>query len=108
MTEAVLEPAQDTIVDALFRLACEKFAERPVHGASRLRIAGKQKRQIDETKLRYPIGQIARRLITQRDLAALNQGENVLRLVAVVHDVEDVVDSHILAELRLEFVADQF
>jgi hypothetical protein len=28
--------------------------------------------------------------------------------VAVIHDVEDVFDGDVLAELRLEFVADEF
>ena len=108
VAEAVLEPAEDAVVDALLGFAREKFAERAVHGAARLRVAGKQKRQIDEAQFRHAVGQIARRLVAERDLAVLDQRENVLGLVAVVHDVPDVIDGDAAAEFGGELVADEF
>ena len=99
VAEAVLEPAEDAVADALLGLAREKRAELAIHRRARLRVRGKQKRQIDKAQFRHAVGQIARRLVAERDLAVLDQRENVLGLVAVVHDVPDVVDGDAVAEL---------
>src|SRR6187397_2174803 len=107
MAEAVLEPTEDQVVDPLFRLAHHEFAERAVHCAARLRVTGKQERQVDKAQLRHAVGEIARRLVTERDLAVLDQRENVLGLVAVIHDVENVFDRDVTAELLFQPVADE-
>src|SRR4029078_5680297 len=108
MAEAVLEPTEDPVVDPLFRLAHHEFAERRVHCAARVRVTGKQERQVDKAQLRHAVGEIARRLVTERDLAVLDQRENILGLLARVPDVEDVFDPDVIAELLFQPVADEF
>jgi TRAP-type C4-dicarboxylate transport system substrate-binding protein len=85
------------------------YVSRPVfiNRAARMRIVAEQERQVDEAKLGHAVGEIARRLITERELAAFDQSEDVLGLVAVIHDVEHVVDRDAIAETRLEPVADE-
>ena len=108
MTEAVLEPAEDAVSDALLGLANVIVAERAVHGGARLRIIGKQERQIDKAELRHAVGEIARRLVAERHFAGLDQRKDVLGLVAVVHDVPDVIDGHAITKPVQQFVADEF
>ena len=108
VAEAVLEPAEDAVVDALLGLAREVPPERAVHRRARLSVVGEQERQIDEAEFRHTVGQITRRLIAERDLAVLDQRQNVLGLVAVIHDVADVFDRDAVAELRFKLVADEF
>jgi len=61
----------------------------------------------DEAELGHAVGEIARRLVAHRQLAALDQRQDVLGLMAVIHDVEDVIDLDAVAKLRLEPVADE-
>src|SRR4029079_6452770 len=107
MAEAVLKPAEDPVVDPFFRLAHEEFSERTVHCATRLCVAGKQEWQIDEAQLGHAVGEIARRLIAKRNIASLNQRKNVLGLVAVITDVEDVLNSNVATELLFQPVANE-
>ncbi len=108
MAKAVLEPAENAVADAFLDLAHQKVAERAIHRRARLAVVGEQERQIDEAQFRHAVGQITRRLIAERDCTTFDQRQNVLGLVALIHDVPDVVDGDAIAELRLEPVADEF
>ena len=44
MAKAVLEPAENAIVDALFRFANEERTELAIHSGARLRVAAEQER----------------------------------------------------------------
>ena len=80
----------------------------PSMARARLRVVGEQERQIDEAQFRHAVGQIARRLIAEREHAVLDQPQNVLGLEAEIHDVPDIFDVDAVAELGLQFVADEF
>src|SRR5579864_2937637 len=99
MAKAVFEPTEDAIVDPLFRLANEKRAKLAIHGGTRLRVSAEQERQIDEAEFRHAVGEVARRLVAERDRAILNHRQDVFGFMAVIHDVVDVVYGHVLAEL---------
>ena len=83
-------------------------AERAVHGAARLRVVGEQERQVDEAELGDAVGQIARRLVAEREQAVLHQPQDVLGPIAEIHDVPDIFDLHPVAEIAFEAVADEF
>ena len=100
LAEAVLEPAEDAVVHALLDLVAEKTAERAVHRGARLVALLEQERQIDEAELRHAIGQIARRLVAEREHAVLDQPEDIFGAIAEIHDVPDILHVDPAAELR--------
>ena len=108
LAKAVLEPAEDAIIHTRFDLVAEKAAERAVHRGARLVALFEQERQIDEAKLRHAVGQIARRLVAEREHAVLDQPEDVFGAVAEIHDVPDILHVDPVAELRRQRIADQF
>ena len=108
LAKAVLEPAEDAIIHALFDASREKAAERAVHRGARLVALFEQERQIDEAKLGHAVGQIARRLVAEREHAVLDQPEDVLGAVAEIHDVPDILHVDPVAELGRQRIADQF
>ena len=108
MAEAVLEVAEDAVVHPRLDPLGEIFAERAVDGGARLIALLEQKRQIDEAEFRHAVGQIARRLVAEREHAILDQPQNLFGAVAEIHDVPDILDVDTVAELRLQRVADQF
>ena len=73
MAEAVLEPAQDTVVDALFDLGGEQAPKVTVDRRARGIAAIEQERQIDEAEFGDAVGEVARRLIAERKHAILNE-----------------------------------
>src|SRR5262249_44216964 len=105
--KAVLEPAEDAVVHALFDLAGEQVAEGAVHRHACGLRAREQERQIDDAELRYPIGQVARRLVAQRQEPVLDQPQNILGAIAELHDVPDILDLDALAEFGRQRVADE-
>ena len=108
VAEAVLEIAEDAIIHPRLDPLGEIFAERAVDGGARLIALLEQKRQIDKAELGHAVGQIARRLIAEREHAVLDQPQNLFGAVAEIHDVPDILDVDAVAELRLQRVADQF
>ena len=107
VAEAVLEPAEDAVVDAFLDLARERLAQRAVHGRAGGLRAREQERQVDDAERRHPVGQVARRLVAERQQAVLDQPQDVLGAVAEVHDVPDIFDLDAVAELGDEAVADE-
>ena len=79
----------------------------PSIAARAARGVGEQERQVDEAELRHPVGEIARRLVAERQQAVLDQPQDVVGAIAEVHDVPDVLDLDPVAELGFEPVADQ-
>src|SRR5262245_52679433 len=92
MAEAVLEEAENAVADAGLDRPCQRFPKLAIDRGSCCFVALKQERKIDEAKLGYPVGEIARRLITERQQPMLDEPQNVLCAVAEVHDVPDVLD----------------
>ncbi len=105
--ETVFEPADDAIADAILDLLRQRRAQRAIHRAARLLLAGEQEGQIDEAKFGHAIGQIARRLIAERQHPAFDQPEDILRAIAELHDVPDIFDIDLIAELGLQPIADE-
>ena len=95
-----------------FALALDRLhkppAERAVHRAARVIVVAEQERQIDEAQFRHAVGEIARRLIAEREHAALDQPQDFLGLVAEIHDVPAILDVDAVAELLFQPVADEF
>ena len=102
MAKAVLEIAEDAVVDAILDLLGEKLAKRAVDRGARAVAAVEQKRQIDEAQFGYAVGQIARRLIAEREDAVFDQPQNVFGAIAEIHDVPDIFHIDAVAELRLQ------
>src|SRR5271168_3181285 len=101
MAEAVLEIAEDTVIDAILDLFGEKLAERAIDRGARAVTAVEQKRQIDETQFGHAVGQITRRLIAEREDAVFDQPQDVFGAIAEIHDVPDIFHVDAVAELRL-------
>ena len=74
--------------------------ERPVHGRSRLGLIRKQEREIGDADGRDAIGEVAARLVAERQDAALDEPDDVVGAIAEVEDVVDVLDVDLVAELR--------
>ena len=107
MAEAVLEKAEDAVADAILDRPCERLPELAVDRSSSCFVVLEQKGKVDEPKLGYPVGEIARRLVAERKQSMLHEPQNVLGAVAEVHDVPDVLDVDAIAELGREPVADE-
>src|SRR5262249_25925181 len=73
LPESVLEEAEDAVVHALLDLAGEHPSELAVHRGTRLPGIFEQERKIDQPKLRDAIGQIAARLVAEREQPMLDQ-----------------------------------
>src|ERR1700736_3735368 len=106
MAKPVLEPSEDAIVDALLDIAREALSKLAVHGGPGLVGRLEQKRKIDDSQFGDAIGQIAARLVAERQKAMLDQPQNVLGAVAEVHDVPHILDVDLVAELRDQTIAD--
>src|SRR4029077_4787333 len=61
-----------------------------------------------EAELGHAVGQIARRLVAEREHAVLDEPEDVLGAVAEIHDVPDIFYVDAVAELGRQCVADEF
>ncbi len=83
------------------------MAERAIHGGARRRGVGEQERQVDEAQFGDAVGQVARRLVAEREQAVFDQPQNVVGAIPKVHDVEDVLHVDAVAELGREPVADK-
>jgi len=108
VAEAVLVPTEDAEIRLALDCLDEPPAERAVHRAARLVVVGEQERKIDEAQLGHAVGEIARRLIAERQNAALDQPQDFLGLVAEIHDVPAILDVDAIAELLFQAVADKF
>src|SRR5262249_56057094 len=106
VAKAVLEPAEDAEIHAFFNLASEHVAERTIHRRARGLRACEQEGQVDDAKLRHPIGQIARRLIAEPQQTVLHQPQNILGAIPEIHAVPDRADLAALADVGGEPVAD--
>ena len=107
VAEAVLEPAEDTVVDALFYLGGEEAPKATVDGRARGIAAIEQERQIDETEFGDAVGKITRRLIAEREHAILDEPQNFLGPIAEIHNVPDVFYADAVAEFLRQLVADE-
>ena len=98
VAEAVLEVAEDPVIHPRFDSGRQHLTEAPVHGAASLSRVGKEERQVGGSEVEHAIGQVAARLIPERQHALLDQPENVLAAIAEVQDVVDVLDFDRVAE----------
>src|SRR6266851_2617675 len=106
MPETVLEETENAVVHPLLDFPRQHLPQRAVNaGARPLRLV-EQERKIDEAELRNPVGQIAARLIAEREQPVLDQPQYVLGLVAEIHDVPDVFYLDAVAEAGHQPVAD--
>src|SRR5579871_2580848 len=108
MSEAVFKPAEDPVIHPRLDALAQIGAERTIDRAARLLARREQERQIDKAELRHTIGEIARRLIAERQNAVFDQPQNLFGAIAEIHDVPDIFDVDAVAELRLQGVADEF
>ena len=107
MPESILEIAEDAVAHEGFDLVGKDFAEPAVHCRARGLAGLEQKRQIEQADLGHTVREIAGGLVPQRQHATLDQPEDVLGLVAEIHDVPDVADLDAVPERRFHVIADQ-
>src|SRR5438552_10765971 len=108
MAKAVLEETENAEIHPFLDLLLDHASQRAIDRRARGRRRLEQEGQIDEAKLRHAVGEIARRLVAEREQAVLDQPEDVLGAVAELHDVPDVVNAHAVAEFGREAVTDEF
>src|SRR3954452_13718701 len=106
MPEAVLEKAENAIVHLLLDPGGKQHPEPAVDGGARLVGAVEQERQIEHAEFRDSIGQVAARLIAEREETVFHEPQNVFGPVAEVHDIPDISDLDAIVELRREPLAD--
>jgi hypothetical protein len=82
------------------------IAQSTIHGGASLGIRLEQERQINKPQRRHPVGQVARRLIPEREDAALDQPQDVFGPVAEIHDVPNILDVDPVAEALLQALTD--
>ena len=70
------------------------------------RASAKDEGKVGGSEVEHPIGQVAARLIPERQHTLLDQPQNVLAPIAEVEDVVDVLDLDRIAEAGLEPIAD--
>ena len=87
-------------------MACRAAAERAVHRAAGVVVVAEQERQVGDAQLGHAVGEIARRLIAEREQTALDQPPDFVGLVAEIHDVPAILDVDAVAELLFQAVAD--
>src|SRR5215470_8305526 len=92
MAEAILEEAEDAIADPILDGLYERFTKLAIDRTACVLGVLEQEGQVDEAKLGNAVGEIARRLVAERQQAMLHQPQNVLGAIAKVHDVPDVLD----------------
>src|SRR5262249_18322273 len=105
--EAVLEPAEDTVVRLLLERARQRRSERTVHGGASLRRRLEHERIVDDAEFGNAVGEVARRLVAEREQPVFDEPQDILGPVAEIHDVPDVFDVDLVAEGGGEPVADQ-
>ena len=106
VTEAVLEPAEDAVIRLRFHALRERRAEAAVHGGARRRGVGEEERQIGDPEVGDLAGEVAARLIGHRQHAVFDEPREVFAFVAEVENVVEVLDVDVLAEFRLDAIAD--
>ena len=106
MPETVFKPAEDPVVRLRFHALHECRTEPAVHCGARLRGVGEEKRQICNTEIGDLPGEVAARLICHRQDPVFDEPRQVFALVAKIEDIVDVLDVDILAEFRLDVIAD--
>ncbi len=74
--------------------------------AASLPRVGKEERQVGGSEVEHAIGQVAARLIPERQHALFDQPENVLAAIAEVEDVVDVLHLDRVAKAGFEPIAD--
>src|SRR5262245_39432343 len=107
MAEAILEIAEDAVADTILDRPCQRFAELAIDRSSCCFVILEQEGEVGEPKLGDAVGEIARRLVAERQQPMLHEPQNVLGPVAEIHDVPDVLDVDAIAELGLQSVADE-
>jgi hypothetical protein len=80
MTIAVFEVAQKTISDALLDFSAEMRAQFAIHGRPCFFHGSEKKRQIGKVQFGNAVGEIARRLIGERENAVLGHPQQVATL----------------------------
>src|SRR5882757_7018344 len=106
MTESVLEKSEDAVVHLFLDLGNEPLTQSAVDCCARLLGLGEQKREIEHAEFGDAIGQVAARLIAEREQPVFHQPQDVLGPIAEVHDVPNILDVDAVAELGRESVAD--
>src|SRR5260221_9513836 len=105
MTETVLEKSEDAVVDLFLDLGNEPLTQGAVDCRARLLGLVEQKRKVEHAEFGDAIGQVAARLIAEREQPMFHQPQNVLGAIAEVHDVPDVLYVDAVAELFRKTVA---
>src|SRR5882672_8309779 len=106
MTETVLEKTENAVVHLFLDLDNELLTQGAVDCRARLLSLVEQKRKIEHAEFGDAIGQVAARLIAEREQPMFNQPQDVLGPIAEVHDVPHVLDVDAVAEFGAKTVAD--
>ena len=100
MAVAVFKIAEHTVAGyALLDLLCHPRAQCAVHSRARLSESVKQKWQIGKIQFRHAVGEIAGRLVRQRQHAVFRHPQQIGSLIAEIHYVPHVMYGDIFAEL---------
>src|SRR5262249_7645467 len=108
VAKAVLEKANDAVVELCLDGARQRQSQAPVHGVTRFVVAAEEEGKIDDAKFDHPIRDRAAPLVAQGQLALFDEPEDVFGAVALVHDVPDIGDGDGIAEFGSQTVSDQF
>ena len=100
LTETGLEVTEDAAVHARFEPCAQHLPKTAIYRRTGRLDAGKQIREIGHAKVRHLIGEIAARLVCQRQHAVLDHPVEVVLAVAKIENVVDVFDINLIAESR--------
>ena len=106
MSEAVLEPAENPVVHPGFDTLNEQASESAVHRRSRGRGVREKEREVCDAELRHTLREIAAGLVAECEHTTLDEPQNVVRAIAEVEDVVDVLHVHVTPELRGQAIPD--
>src|SRR5947209_1532694 len=104
MAESVLEETEQAVIHSLLDPPGKHAPESAIDCRARSLSSPEQKRKIEEAQFGNPIGEIAARLIAERQHPMLHQPEDILRLVAEVHDVPYILDVETVTERGLKAI----
>jgi len=100
LTETGLEVPEDAAVHTRFEPCGQRLPKTTIHRRTGRLNVGKQIREIGQAKVRHLIGEIAARLVCQRQHAVLDHPVEVVLAVAKIENVVDVFDINLIAESR--------
>ncbi|MDA1000530.1 MAG: hypothetical protein O2807_08460 [bacterium] len=100
MAEAVVPMAENAVAGPRLRFLDKKRTQLSIECLPGLGDIREEKREVQNFQLRHPRCEIACRKVAHAQQAAFDHGEQVLRLVAEVEDVPEVIDFDALPETR--------